>query len=284
MKVYRVILVLVSLIMLSPIQSIGDSEVILSKSIQVSFQIDEVFFLIESVRGVPERFKGQVRRIYSDSPEEGEKFDYAIALSVSPTELPNVFNYSILAVGKNGELTIFDSLSSSIEELQKNQLAIDHIRQSIITEKLRANSLESELDAKNKEISEKQEKIYESAEFLTILDLDEKIREANNNIAGLEDDIASLREFINHTRNLNVPKNYSRRELALTKQIALLTDVVKATESTESQRAAEREATVNMQLQQIARTRFDDETQLLQELRRLKSIREKLESRLDKVE
>ena len=237
--------------------------VVLSQSFEVNFAPEEAYFLIES-ETVNKKLRALLIPPFSKDEQDRKQDRWWMGAALKIPKENTPFDYSILLKGKADEVLVLSGFSAGVADDYLN--AMPKLLKEVENKKAVLKSWEVQVQAQADNLRRLRADAEVVANVGRIIELLEEIEATKYEIENLDKDIAVLQESFKQVKNQTSPKNFTRRELELTKQISELAQVVKSAESGESGRTVSTQSELQRKLALVESTRFDNEEQLRAEL------------------
>lgn len=240
--------------------------IVLSHSVDIAFQPEEAFILAE-IDGSSHKVRAILVPPFSKDEQDQKKGVWWIGAPLKVPKEHEPFSYSILLKGKNRETAaILDLVGGGPDSGLE---AIPSLKSALASEIEHYKSWSVQVAAQEADLKRQRSDAEVIGNIGRIVESMEEIEATKYEIENLQKDIDNLQEFFKKAKNPRTPKNFTRREIDLTKQTAELAQVAKQVESGESDRRLGAQGDLQRKLALIEATRFDDEVELAAELSRL---------------
>ena len=244
---------------------------------QLSFEPEAAFFLVEFEEENIHKIPALVVPTFSERTESGPYQEWILGAVIALPKEINQLLFSAVLSTTGGKQAIVPP-SSWVRDSESDTITSpDDLREVLLQRKGVQKSLEAEVETYQTTL----ERLRKDANIIggldRIVDLQEEIVESKAALEGLETDRLKLASLLREVRTQKTPKNFTRRERELTKQLSEITQAASQTESSEFERQAETDAILQQKIAFIESTRYDNPRLLRQELFRLRNIRMQLE-------
>ncbi len=194
--------------------------------------------------------------------------------------LPNTVNTSAgkvevaaLVESKESEHEFFPPLAVEVPGQIPN---VSELRAKLLARKHVLDSWQVQLKVQGDALRRLRDDADTIANFGRIIEAQDELSRSQSEFDNLGRDIENLQKFLVLIKNFPEPRNFSRREGELTRQLAMLSEVAKKSESSQDQRAASSEGEMQRKIEIVEATRDEDLDALqrrLFELRRTRARR-----------
>ncbi|MCO6430648.1 MAG: hypothetical protein J5J00_07280 [Deltaproteobacteria bacterium] len=244
--------------------------------IEVGFYPEEAFLLIDVDRQGLKKIRGVLVPPFTEDESTKAGGQWTVGTQLEVPAGARQADFAVFVKGRDKQYALLagmtEDLSSPEAESDVKELT-SHLEQR----KELLMSWQVQAKAQDDNLKRLRADADVIANVARIVDVLEQIEAAKYEHENLEKDIATLHELLKQAKDQPAPKNYARRELELTKQIAQLAQLVKDAESKEGARRLQSQSDLQRKLAVVEATRFDDEKQLTQQLTQLKERRAAME-------
>ena len=247
----------------------------LARASELDFEPKACFFIFEQ----PEEHPSRAECTYFSAPQgKGALKVWLAGIRLMRKSFGEALRYSVLLLGDGNQYKYLPPQTVALSDLSSLiYMSSDNLRSSLLQHKQST----SEIALKVKQQQENLERLRDDADLIggfgRIIEIREMTERTKEEIAHLKNDMDNLKSFLNMARARPEPRNFSRREFELTRQIAELAEVAKNSEGNELTGRLQRQAEIQRKLAAIESTRYDNYEDLVEELNRARKKRQELE-------
>lgn len=251
--------------------------VILSHTLDLNFVAEEAFFIIEMENSVRKVKAVMVPPFGQDEPNTGGGKWHLGAFLQVPAQLTSL-KYSVLVRGVDKYVEYVPNVSWELNTQNTFSGSVELLKGYLNQRRQVLRSWQAQMRVQDESLKRLRADADIIAQVGKIVEVKEEVDSIKGEINSLSRDAEVMHEFLKQVRNQAQPKNFSRREIDLTKQISELVQVVKSAEAGEGHRRKKSQSELDKKLALLEETRLDDEDNLRSELASLRARRIKLEN------
>lgn len=257
--------------------------VIIDQGVDLKFVPQEGFFLVDVGDGEIVRLTALLIPPYRQEPGANSLGVWLAGTRVAVPEKSTKISFSIILVGAQGQYAFVPPTDWNLAERDDFGGSVDRLRAKLLQRKslLKSWQLQQKAQAENLSRLRADADIIAHAERLE--QVRDQIEAGKLEIHSLQKDTERLKALIGLAKTKTRPKNYSRRQGELTRQVAELARAAKSAESQEYTRKSASDAKLQRQLTIIESTRFADLERLQIELEQQRARRARLERRYGRL-
>ncbi len=242
-------------------------QVMLDDEVTPPFEPENTFFLLELPGQEVQRVRAVAVSPFTSADGRGRSWTVGAEITI-PEELKE-FRYSILVLGPAQQFFVVP------ERTWSGALpSIEQLRALLLEVKATLQSKEQGLTAALAEVRRLRADADAIANLGRIVEVEAQANVARGELESIERDRKNLRELLAQVKSAPPPKNYARREVELTSQIAELAAAAKSAEAGEVQRKAAEQRRAEL----VNEAASEDLPALEVELERVRTEREALEA------
>lgn len=260
------------------VASVHAQPLIVDQEVTLEFEPSAAFLLLD-IDGITKKVKALVVPPFVRS-ESGQGESSWLVGSFLDIPARRELHFSVIVYGAKGEVKSFPPVVWEAEEGVGYRRSSSALRDRLGRRKAFLVDQQKRVRANEANLKRLRADADTIADVARIIEVKEESERANKEIQNIEKDMEKLRRFLKLSKSDVQPKNFSRREVELTKQLAELAAVAKTTETGEFDRVAATHAAREEELELVESTRFEDIDQLKQELAEVRQEREELQRRL----
>lgn len=281
MKISKILYLIGLLLTFSKVQAdttIVPSSVILYQTVNVSFVPDDAFLFVDFGSSDTKCFRGVLIPPSGDESKKAQPGTWLVGARVSVPREQSVVTFSTILVGKDNNYAFVPPSRWDLKTKETFAGSNELIREKLLDRKKVLQSWKVQVDAQTSSLQRLRKDAEVIANVGKIIEVKEENERANSDIEAIQKDIDNLKHSLTIVKSFPAPKNFSKRELELTEQLAQLADSARAAESNEFNRRTIAENALQKNLALLEATRDANPAELEQQLANLIAERQKLEA------
>lgn len=251
------------------------SALFLSQEISVSFEPDEVYFLLE-VGGTAERVKAALITL-PNSTASTTLPRYVAGVRLPPEVGAASVRYSVVVIGKGSQFEVIPSRTEDLNSRPAFFGSTDTLHEAIDARKEVLASYRLQIQSQEESLRRLRQDAEVIGNFGRVTEVSDEVSRLKQEIADADKSAEILENALRRVGNASVVKYTVARESQLTRQLSELAEASKNAEAGEISRKALMEADLKDRLAIVESTRFDDFDALQRQLAELRAQRETLE-------
>ncbi len=238
---------------------------------KVPFVPDAVLFLV-SVDGINTIAVPGVSVIdnISKTTASGASLDFIVGTKLEVPEEKEQVSFSVILKSKDGRGSFVPKTDWIFAEHNEFGDSVESLRTYLLKRKEALRSWQVQVNTQEDSLRRLRADADVIANVSRIVDVQDDAERLKQEVESVNTDIENLKYFLKLANLKTTPKNFARRELDLTKQLAELAQVTKQAESSEFSRRSMSEADLQRKMAEIEETRDESVEALSEELTRLK--------------
>jgi len=242
-------------------------EVMLDDEVTPPFEPENTFFLLELPGQEVQRVRAVAVSPFTSA--DGQSRSWTVGAEITIPEEVKEFRYSILVVGPAQQFFV------ASERTWNGALpSIEQLRALLLESKASLQSKEKSLASALADVRRLRADADAIANLGRIVEVEAQMKVARAELESIERDRKNLQDLLTQVKAAPPPKNFARREVELTSQIAELAAAAKSAEAGEVQRVALEQRRIAM----VDEVATEDLPSLEAELQRLRAEREAIEA------
>jgi hypothetical protein len=278
MKVFLVLVVFWSNILIVSAEESSSHEIYLRRSARLEFLPEEALFFArwetDEISVLPSVLLPSVSQTIGS--ERSARWNFGTKLAVSPSR--KLREYSTLIRGKHQENLYLPPKGLTEEDKYQSS---DLLRQRLLEQREKLTSLEKQKSRQDDELRRLREDVDIISDIGRIIRVRQDLEKRSEELVSARKDIEMLQRFLGSVRSSRGPRGYSSREGELTRQVAELAGAAKEAEARESSDRVRTQQARERRRMLIFLGKTADRGALRQELQSLRKQRAALEGRSD---
>jgi len=243
---------------------------LIDRVVQLDFVPRQAIFLVETGAESFESVQGMIFGLPQENA--GDKKRWILGCKIPRVKTAENALASVLILGENGAFAYAPPVSKGSSDSHSPA----ELRERLVQRKAVLQSLRVQATAQDESLRRLRDDADAIGNFGRIIEAQDENKYLIAEEHNLEKDIERLKKFLTLAKEHPQPKNFVRRELELSQQLARLSELSKHVENDELTRRSEAEGDLQRQLEMVEATRFEDISKLQSELQNLRRKRESL--------